>query len=186
MNVTETPISLLQQNICLMTSHSVNLTSSEVASVLEASAAATSLSWSTTTAKLVLASPATTTQAAASFWRSASLVGFLLSRQCGLALLFVLFQQLGSLLLLHLSIDDLIEALSLLRQRVEACNGRKGKKMYLIQKHRRRQKKSDPVKVLTTKWTSWPQPSFVPFILRTACSGTSLPSLSTFCWTLCL
>lgn len=110
------------------TSHNVNHTSSEVASVLEASAAATSLSWSATTAKLILASPAASTQATASFWSRASLVGFLLSRQRGLALLFVLFQQLGSLLLLHLSIDDLTEALSLLRQRVEACNGRKGKK----------------------------------------------------------
>lgn len=101
-----------------------NPTSSEVASILEATTAATSLSKSTAAAKLVLASPAATTQSAASFWRCASLVGLLLSRQSCLAFLFVLFQQLGSVLLLILSKDDLVEALSLLRQREEACKRR--------------------------------------------------------------
>lgn len=75
-----------------ITSPNVNPTSSEVASVLEASAATASLPRSTAAAELVLASPATTTQATASFWCCASLVGFLLSWQSGLAFLFVLFQ----------------------------------------------------------------------------------------------
>lgn len=101
---------------------SARRTSSEVASVLEASAATASLSRSTAANKLVLASSATTAQPAASFWGRASLVGLLLSWQGGLAFLLVLFQQLGRLLFLQLSIDDLIEALPLLRQRVESCN----------------------------------------------------------------
>lgn len=99
-------------------------TSSEVSSVLEASTAAPSLSRSATTVKLVLASPAATTQTAASFWCCAPLVGFLLSRQSGLAFFFVLFQQLGGLLLLQLAVDDVVEALAGLGQRVEACNGK--------------------------------------------------------------
>lgn len=100
-----------------------NTTSSEVASVLEASANAASGSGSTATAKLVLAPPAAATQAAASFWRRAPLVGLLLGRQRRLALLFVLFQQLAGLLLLQLGVDDAAEALALLRQREEACHG---------------------------------------------------------------
>lgn len=99
-------------------------TSSEVASVLEASTPTASLSGSTTANKLVLASSAATAQPAASFWGGASLVGFLLGGQRSLALLLVLFQQLGRLLFLQLSIDDLIEALPLLRQGVETYTER--------------------------------------------------------------
>ena len=102
-------------------------TSSEVASVLEASTVATSLSGSSAATKLTLASSATASQAAASFRRRASRVGFLLGRQGGLAFLLVLLQQLGSLLLLQFSIDDLIKTLPLLGQGVESWNGRSGK-----------------------------------------------------------
>lgn len=128
----------ISNKMAIITSPNVNRTSSEVASVLEASTATTSLSGSSAANKLVLASPATTTQTAASFWCCASLVGFLLSRQSSLALLLVLFQQLGSLLFLQLSIDDLTEALPLLRQGVEACNGREEKNM--MQKEAKREK----------------------------------------------
>lgn len=98
-------------------------TSSEVASVLEASPATASLSGSTAANKLVLASSAAAAQPAAPFGGGASLVGFLLCWQGSLAFLLVLLQQLGRLLFLQLSIDDLIEALPLLRQRVETCDG---------------------------------------------------------------
>lgn len=93
-------------------------TSSEVASVLEASAASP-LSGSSATAELVLASAATALPAA-SLRGGAALVGLLLGRQRRLALLLVLLQQLGRLLLLHLGVDYLVEALALLGQRVEA------------------------------------------------------------------
>lgn len=100
----------------------INPTSSEVAPVLEASTATASLSRPAATAKLILGSTAATTQATASFWCCASLVGFLFSRQCGLTFLLVLLQQFGSLLFLQLSKDDLVEALSLFGQRVETCD----------------------------------------------------------------
>lgn len=97
-------------------------TSSEVASVLEASTAATPLSRSSAaTAKLVLASPGVATHATAtSFWHRASLVGLLLSRKSGLTFLLVLFQQLGGLLFLQLSKGHLAEAIPLFGQSVEA------------------------------------------------------------------
>lgn len=119
------PADIMVHNISRVAQN--NPTSSETASVLETSAAAASLSRAAT-AKLVLAAPATTAQAATSFWCCASLVGFLFSGQGGLALLFVLLQQLAGLLLLQLTVDDLTEALSLLRQRVEAWNKREHRK----------------------------------------------------------
>lgn len=101
----------------------INPTSSEVASVLEASAAATSLPRSATTAKLVFASASSTALSTALFRRRAPLVGLFLGRQSRLAFLFVLLQELGSIIFLQLGVDDLIEALALLGQREEACNG---------------------------------------------------------------
>lgn len=97
-------------------------TSSVVASVLEASSGTASVSGSSSPSKLVLASAASSTLAAASLGHRASLVGFLLSWQSGLAFLPVLLQQLGGLLLLQLCEDDLTEAVALLRKSVEPWN----------------------------------------------------------------
>lgn len=97
-------------------------TSSVVASVLEASPGTASVAGSRSSSKLVLASAASSALAAAPLGHRASLVGFLLSRQSGLAFLPVLLQQLGGLLLLQLCKDDLAEAVALLRKSVEAWN----------------------------------------------------------------
>lgn len=96
-------------------------TSSEVAPVLEASADAASLARSAAASKLILAAAAgaTTHASPAPLGSGAALVGLLLGRQRRLAFLLVLFQQLGRLLLCHLCVDDLVEALALLGQRVE-------------------------------------------------------------------
>lgn len=98
-----------------LTQANINPTSSKVASVLEASTATAPLSRPAATAKLILGPPSTPAWPTASFRGCASLVWFLLSRQCSLAFLLVLFQQLGSFLFLQLRKDDLVEALALLR-----------------------------------------------------------------------
>lgn len=95
-------------------------TSSVVASVLEASTGAASVSRSRPSAELILASAASSALPTASLGHAASLVGLLLGRQSRLALLPVLLQQLGGLLLLQLCEDDLTEAVALLRKSVEA------------------------------------------------------------------
>lgn len=97
-------------------------TSSVVASVLVASSGPASVSGSRPSSKLVLASAASSALAAASLGHRASLVGFLLSRQSGLALLPVLLQQLGGLVFLQLCEDHLTEAVALLRKSVEPWN----------------------------------------------------------------
>lgn len=105
----------------LNTEGGVNLTSSVVASVLEATAGPPSVPGPGSPSELVLSSAAPPALAAAPLGHGAALVGFLLGGQRRLALLPVLLQQLGGLLLLQLGEDDLVEALPLLGKSVEAC-----------------------------------------------------------------
>lgn len=74
--------------------------------------------------KLVLAPAAASALPTASLGHGAPLVGLLLGGQGRLALLPVLLQQLGGLLLLQLCVDDLDEALPLLGKSIEACRKR--------------------------------------------------------------
>lgn len=71
-------------------------------------------------AELVLAPAASSALPAAPLGHAAALVGLLLGGQSRLALLAVLLQQLGRLLLRQLGEDDLVEAVALLRKGVEA------------------------------------------------------------------
>lgn len=89
---------------------------------MEASPYNSSLAGSSSAVELVLASASAPDNT--SIGGQGPLVGLLLSRQGRLALLLVLLHQLGSILLLQLSVAHLSEAVALLWQGEESYMGR--------------------------------------------------------------
>lgn len=115
------------------------LTSSEVATVLESSSAP---SWTRPTSPVELAFAPS---AAGAAFLGCALVSLLLRRQGTLALLFVLLQELASILFLQLHVGDLWEAVAHFGQRVYTCSGEAARVQLGPHQHLKSQRKMKAV-----------------------------------------